>query len=179
MKLQAGKNKILSCYALSLSLSLSLYELRGTAESVGGQPYMFTLVIWPNHPNIAVTLNVSTYTALLPCYTHLQLEAALFHNRTDFSHLLLNLNRLRCKKCTEISSPSGAESHRGEAHRLECWSPGLRPRIPPWCRPSHRRRRREVCPLPGSLRPRAAAGLCVGGGSAAGAQTHVEINSHL
>lgn len=78
--------------------------------------------------------------------------------------------------CTEMS---GAGSHRGEAHRLECWSPGLQPRIPPWCRPSRRRGRREVCPLPGSLRPRAAAGLCVCGGSAAGAHTHVEINSHL
>lgn len=78
--------------------------------------------------------------------------------------------------CTEMS---GAGSHRGEAHRLECWSPGLQPRIPPWCRPSRRRGRREVCPLPRSLRPRAAAGLCVCGGSAAGAHTHVEINSHL
>lgn len=70
-------------------------------------------------------------------------------------------------------------SYRGGARPLECWSPGLRLMIPPWCLPSDWRGRRAVCPLPGSQRPRAVAGLCAGGGSAAGAQTHVEINSHL
>lgn len=78
-----------------------------------------------------------------------------------------------------MSGPVGDGSHRGGAHYLECWSPALQQRIPPWCLLYRRRGRREVGPPPGTRRPRAAAGLCVGGGSAAGAQTHVEINSHL
>lgn len=81
-------------------------------------------------------------------------------------------------KCTVGKKLSGGVSHQGEALHLECWSPGLQPRIPPWCLPSHGREQ-GVSPLPGSRRLRAAAGLCVGGGSAAGAQTHVEINWHL
>lgn len=71
------------------------------------------------------------------------------------------------------ATPHVKHSHPVQVHGPECWSPEFQPRAPPWRPPSPRTGKWAFCPL------RAAADLCVGGGSAAWAHIHVRINSHL